>query len=243
MTHSLKMLCAPLCAAVALACASCASTDSENAAKNPEGSAPEGSVIGVDYGEEPVISYVRFRYLTDAQTRTIGEIFTGDEYTYGQLTLRSMPNKRAGMYFFVMFDYGPDEISLASQIELWVDSSDSAHPRLFVFSVPETHNVWREIKLGITGADWPDSKARVNAWKITVKSPSGKILTQKQSWLWSLRDPSGKKLGNPNLMKGEALPEINSAIPATGGKGANSQTPAKEPEVEKIEAPAVKKGS
>ena len=221
MTHSLKMLCAPLCAAVALACASCASTDSENAAKNPEGSAPEGSVIGVDYGEEPVISYVRFRYLTDAQTRTIGEIF----------------------YFFVMFNYGPDDISLASQIELWVDSSDSAHPRLFVFSVPETHNVWREIKLGITGADWPDSKARVNAWKITVKSPSGKILTQKQSWLWSLRDPSGKKLGNPNLMKGEALPEINSAIPATGGKGANSQTPAKEPEVEKIEAPAVKKGS
>lgn len=158
-----------------------------------EGSADSsnGSVIGLDY-ENSSISYCKMRYLKADETRTIPEIFTGEEYTYGQLTLRSQPNKRAGMYFFVMMDWGPDDISLASKIELSVDSSDSPKVRTFTFVVPETHSVLREIRLGLTGSDWKDPKARVNAWKIRILSPSGKLVCQKQSWLWSLRDNSHK---------------------------------------------------
>ena len=123
---------------------------------------------------------------SDAETRKILEVFTGDEYTYGRLTLRTQPKKRAGMYFFVMFGWEPDDIALGCKIELSIDSSDTPHPRTFTFTVPETHSVLREIRLGVTGKDWPDSQAVVNAWKIVVKSPSGKVITEKQSWLWGL---------------------------------------------------------
>ena len=125
--------------------------------------------------------------MTDAETRTIGEVFSGREITYGHLILRTEPQKRAGMYFFVMFGWEPDDISLASTIELSVDTNDNPHERTFLFAIPETHSVFREIKLGITGSDWPNPAARVNAWKIVVKSPSGEVITEKQSWLWGLK--------------------------------------------------------
>lgn len=196
----MKMRAAVASLALLAACSSDDGADELGAAQNSDAQ-DEGSIIGLDYKKDAKISYVRARYLTDAQTRTIGEIFTGEEHTYGQLTLRSNPNKRAGMYFFVMFGYGPDDISLASRIELSVDSTDSPHPRTFTFVVPETHSVLREIRLGLTGDDWKNPDAKANAWKIVVKSPSGKIVAQKQSWLWSLRDRDGNAITNPKLSK------------------------------------------
>lgn len=158
-----------------------------------------GSVIGSDYKDEVNISYCKMRYLRADETRTIPEIFTGEEYTYGQLTLRSQPTKRAGMYFFVMMDYGPDDISLASQIVISLDSTDNPRTRTFTFVVPETHSVLREMRLGITGSDWPNPKAAVNAWKIEIKSPSGKTICEKQSWLWSLKGAQRKEMSTPSV--------------------------------------------
>ena len=164
-------------------CLSCVACSSNQAPKETQTS---GSVIGINC-ENPTISYCKTRYLSTPETRTIPEIFTGEEYTYTQLTLRTQPNKRAGMYFFIMMDYGADEISLASTIEISLDSNDCSKVRTFTFRVPQTHSVLREMRLGITGSDWKNPKAVVNAWKIVIKSPSGKILCQKQSWLWAIK--------------------------------------------------------
>ena len=152
---------------------------------------PSNSTIGVDFKGEPKISYVLNRYISAPETRTIYETFTGEETTYGKLVMRSQPDNRAGMYFFVMFGYEPDDISLACSFELSVDSTADTKVHTYKFTVPETHSVTREIVLGVTGSDWPSPKARVNAWKLVLKSPSGKILAQKQSWLWE--DVSAKK--------------------------------------------------
>ena len=169
-------------ALTALICASllagaCSSEDS-----SPK--EPEKGTIGLDYEGEPKISYVLNRDISDPETRSIYEVFTGEETHYGKLVLRSQPDKRAGMYFFVMFGYEPDDIALACTFELSVDSTGDAKTRTYKFTVPETHSVTREIALGVTGSDWPWPKARVNAWKLVLKSPSGKVLAQKQSWLW-----------------------------------------------------------
>lgn len=179
--------------------AACASDEKGEVAESKS-----ANIIGLNYDNTAMFSYVRPRYLTDEETRTIGEIFTGEEYTHGQLIIRTQPDKRAGMYFFVMFDYAPDEIALASTFELTVDSSDFAHPRTYKFVVPQTHSVLREIKLGITGSDWKTPKGKVNAWKLVLKSPAGKVLAEKQSWLWSLRDAENKKLSNEELIKKNA---------------------------------------
>ena len=171
---------AALSAATALFCSCSGDTAADNA---PAGKS-DGGTIGVDFKGEPKISYVLPRFLNDAQTRSIYEVFTGDEINYGKLTMRTNPEKRAGMYFFVMFGYEPDDIALACTFELSVDSTADSRTRTYKFTVPETHSVTREVVLGLTGADWPNPKAKVNAWKLVLKSPSGKVLAQKQSWLW-----------------------------------------------------------
>lgn len=176
------------CGAIALSCiaiCACSSDESQEQESAPE--VDDSAILGVSNDiENAGISYCYHRYMGAAETRKILEVFTGDEYTYGRLTLRTQPKKRAGMYFFVMFGWEPDDIALGCKIELSIDSSDTPHPRTFTFTVPETHSVLREIRLGVTGKDWPDSQAVVNAWKIVVKSPSGKVITEKQSWLWGL---------------------------------------------------------
>lgn len=83
-----------------------------------------------------------------------------------------------------MFGYDPDDIALACTFELSVDSTGDSKAKTYKFTVPETHSVTREIALGVTGSDWPGPDAKVNAWKLVLKSPTGKILTQKHSWLW-----------------------------------------------------------
>ena len=155
-----------------------------------EKSASEGNsneIIGVNHKEEPKITYCLPRYITEQETRTIYEVFTGDEMPYGHLILRSQPKKRAGMYFFIMFGYKPDDIGLACRFVLEVDSNRHPHTRQFVFDVPETHSVFREVKLGITGNDWFGEDEKVNAWRLTLLSPTGKVITQSQSWLWSVK--------------------------------------------------------
>lgn len=152
----------------------------------------ESYIIGAGMKNEPKITYCLPRYLTDPETRTIAEVFSGDEFAHGHLIMRSQPKKRAGMYFFVMFGFEPDDIALACRFILEVDSTKHPHVRKFVFDVPETSSVLREVKLGLTGSDWLGRDEKVNAWRLTLLSPSGKILTQKQSWLWSVKHGDSK---------------------------------------------------
>ena len=108
-------------------------------------------IIGVNDPHAPVLSYCFSRYLTDSETRTIAEVFTGEEVTMGHLIMRTQPNKRAGMYFFLMFGYEPDAIALGCTFELSVDNNKQPKPQTYTFTVPETYPTLREVKLGITG--------------------------------------------------------------------------------------------
>ena len=150
-------------------------------------------IIGVNTKEEPKITYCLPRYISEDQSRSLYELFTGKEATYGHLILRTQPKIREGLYFFVMFGYAPDKIGLACKFVLEVDSNKDPLPRTFVFDVPETASVFREVKLGITGTDWSGKSEKVNAWRLTLLSPTGKIITQTQSWLWSVKYSDVKK--------------------------------------------------
>lgn len=171
-----------LAISVVIAMTACSSDDTDKTSQDDS-----NEIIGVNNKEEPKITYCLPRYITEQETRTIYEVFTGDEMPYGHLIMRSQPKKREGMYFFVMFGYKPDAIGLACRFILEVDSNRHPHPRTFVFDIPETHSVFREVKLGLTGNDWNGSEEKVNAWRLTLISPTGKIITQSQSWLWSVK--------------------------------------------------------
>lgn len=148
----------------------------------------KGSILGIDRNSDVKISYVYTKYMDDADTRSIGEALTGKEFTHGLLTFRTQEKSREGMYFFIMLDWAAEDIAMGCQIELSLDSTGIPIAKTYNFMVPETHSLLREIKIGVTGSDWKNSDDKVNAWKIVIKTPSGKVITQKQSWLWSLKE-------------------------------------------------------
>ncbi|MBO7522202.1 MAG: hypothetical protein J6T16_08205 [Opitutales bacterium] len=145
-----------------------------------------GSTLGYDRNSGVKILYVRTRYIKDSETRTIGEALTGEEFSHGYLTLRSDPESREGLYFFVMTQIGASSVSDGVKIELYVDSNKTPKARQFDFVVPETRNITREIKIGLTGGDWKGPNEKPNAYKIVIKTPAGRVIAEYKSWLWSL---------------------------------------------------------
>ena len=160
--------------AVAAACVSaCSSPSKEEAARRDF----DNSISNAE--NEPAVSDVIFRRLTDPETRSIYEVFTGREFGHGRLFLRTNPEDRNGLYAFVMFKTYVSEIQ-----------KDSFETKKFVWTVPENSSLLREVALGITGADAAGLDAENLAWKIQIKNPDGGMITQKQSWLLSIDNPS-----------------------------------------------------
>ncbi|MBR4597215.1 MAG: hypothetical protein IKO42_02330 [Opitutales bacterium] len=145
-----------------------------------------GDTLGYDRNSDVKILYVRTRYIKDSETRTIGEALTGEEFDHGYFTMRSDPDSREGLYFFIMTQIGASNISDGVKIELYVDSNKTPKVRQFDFVVPEKRNITREIKIGLTGGDWKDPKEKPNACKIVIKTPAGRTIAEYKSWLWSL---------------------------------------------------------
>jgi len=144
-------------------------------------------ILGINYKDECEISYCRIKYLDKHDATHLGDALFGEEYTHGYLTLRTQDKSRAGMYFFVMLS-GPDDIAKGSKIEIDVDSNATKKVNTYTFTVPETHSLLREMKLGITGKDWAGKDEKVNAWNIKVFTPDGTLAAEKSSWLWSMPD-------------------------------------------------------
>ncbi len=133
------------------------------------------------------ISYCRFKYLNKHKATHLGDRLFGEEYTHGYLTIRTQDKAREGMYCFLMIS-GIVDIAKGCTIELSIDASDKPKVSTYKFTVPQTESVFREIKLGITGKDWTNPEANINAWKVVIKSPSGEVVAEKASWLWSIKE-------------------------------------------------------
>ena len=136
------------------------------------------------------ISDVNFREMTDDETRSIYEVFTGKEFGHGRLILRTDQSDRSGLYFFVMFDTYRRNILKGTLVKLYVQTVLSHIVYKFTYIVPENTTLLRELVLGITGKDSKKVCEKVQAWKIEVLSPEDKLITQQQSWLWSVENPS-----------------------------------------------------
>lgn len=174
--------------AVAAACVSaCSSPSKEEAARRDF----DNSISNAE--NEPAVSDVIFRRLTDPETRSIYEVFTGREFGHGRLFLRTNPEDRNGLYAFVMFKTYVSEIQKDSTIELFIQPKNSFETKKFVWTVPENSSLLREVALGITGADAAGLDAENLAWKIRIKNPEDGLITQRQSWLWSIDNPSAEE--------------------------------------------------
>lgn len=126
-------------------------------------------------------SGVERRYAPEKDFTRISEYFTGEENTSGRLYLRSQPDEREGYYWIVST---PESLrSEPGRVTLEAHIPGSPETRLESFEV-KTFNE-QSIWVGMTGSDWPSSKARPVAWQLTVYDRQGAAVFQRESFLWS----------------------------------------------------------
>ena len=136
-----------------------------------------------------LIDDVNTKFMTDDENRTIYEVFTDKEFGHGKLILRTDNTDRTGLYFFVMFNTYKYNIQTGSQILLYFQTNNSNKNYRFSYTIPETSSLFRELVLGVTGKDALNLEKEILAWKIEVKTPDGRMITQKKSWLWTIENP------------------------------------------------------
>lgn len=120
------------------------------------------------------------------------------EATAGDIVSRTDPSLRDGMYFHIGVPLMVD-ISAHSHVILEYIHNDSPEVSTRIFEMPEMkktqRNPFMEIRLGLTGKDWPSvdgkgktSKRRLVAWRLTFRDNTGLILGRTHSFLWSLSE-------------------------------------------------------
>lgn len=122
-------------------------------------------------------------YMPAASFVRVSEYFNGKENTRGATIVRTQPNAREGFYFNLR-TRAESAIEVA-WVELQYISPAAPEPRTesFAVSLPRGSHL---LRFGITGADWPDAKARPVAWKLRLLSADGAELATEQSYLWSM---------------------------------------------------------
>ncbi len=117
----------------------------------------------------------------------ISEYFTEKENTGGRTVVRTHPDQRAGYYFLVRVDNSAAAIEGAKFV-VDVIAPDSADPKTFSFpaAIPTGGGAFN---LGLTGADWTNKRLRPVAWKLSLVGSDGKVLLEKQSFLWAKPTP------------------------------------------------------
>jgi hypothetical protein len=119
-----------------------------------------------------------------ASFQRVSEYFNGKENTGGMIVRRTRPGERAGLYWLMRLKNRGTPIA-GARFELQVITPATPEPQTFTFSadVPAGSAVY---ELGLTGADWPDAKARPAAWRLRLLAADGRTLIGEKSFLWEL---------------------------------------------------------
>lgn len=134
------------------------------------------------------IRYVTHRVLATEDLKRVSEYFTGREDTGGDIVRRTDSRARRGLYFLVAlghFDRLPDGATAVLEFV----AADKPEPFRHHFVLPPLRGpgAFQEIRLGVTGADWPESNPDIIAWKITLRDPkTGAPIVSAKSFLWEL---------------------------------------------------------
>ena len=125
------------------------------------------------------------QFMEEQSFQRISEFFSGTEKSGPYLIVRTQPDVRGGEYFIITLDKRVRTLPEGTRIKLEVVRPDSNTPPAYTLEIPSKRPNTRQICAGITGSDWPDADIRPLAWKISFINSEGKIIAQKQSYLWT----------------------------------------------------------
>lgn len=156
-----------LLALIGLALAGCAST-------------PDEPIRSVEIKE------IKPRYIAEENFKRISEYWSGAENLGNRVILRSDPEVREGFYFTLVLDEKVRDLPRGTIITGEFYTPVSTDLQTHEFRLPNKLPKTKEVFVGLTGADWPEPGGVPGAWRFTIKDANGKLLTQKQSYLWSM---------------------------------------------------------
>ncbi len=113
---------------------------------------------------------------------SISEFFGGAEASRGRTILRTDPSERGGFYWLVRVRNAGAPFEAVLEIE-WIAPGE-IDPRRQRFPVT-IESGSRVLLAGLTGADWPDAKARPNAWQVRLLDAAEQPVATEESFLWA----------------------------------------------------------
>ena len=132
----------------------------------------------------PEARFVSLRYLEKQAFLRISEYFYGKENVGNRLICRSRPDARAGLYVILSLKESTRNLPQDLVARWQVISPKSPDPVEHRIAVPNDRTRGKDLFVGLTGADWPDPKARPVAWKLSLETSDGKVILERKSFLW-----------------------------------------------------------
>jgi hypothetical protein len=117
---------------------------------------------------------------------SLAEHLTGREHQGREQVHRSTPEDRAGYYFLVRLDRAKGDPQAARAV-LEVIDKRGPEARRFEWQLSETRRRSQVYQFGLTGPDWMDEDATPLAWRLRLLDPTGGVLAERESFLWSAR--------------------------------------------------------
>lgn len=116
------------------------------------------------------------------------EYKTGEELVGKWTVLRSTPGERTGMYFLTRVENAGARLE-GAVFTVRVIRPDSTETKVFTFpaGIPAGSQLF---ELGLTGGDWVAARTMPVAWEVELRSPDGRLLAQRSSFLWEKPDAS-----------------------------------------------------
>jgi len=131
------------------------------------------------------IEEIKPRYIKEASFKRISSYLSGKEDFGNRVILSSDPSERTGFYFTLILSESIRRLPTGTVIEGEFFTPASVEQQKHEFSLPNKRPRTKEIFIGLTGADWPQNGGTPAAWRFSIKDPNGKVLAEKQSYLWS----------------------------------------------------------
>jgi len=132
------------------------------------------------------IEEIKPRYIETEQFKRISEYMSGKEYSGDRIILRTTPEQRTGYYFTLILDEDVRRLPKGTVIIGEFYTPKSVEPQTHEFTLPSKRTSTKEIFIGLTGQDWPEKNAVPAAWRFAIKDANGKLIGEKQSYLWGL---------------------------------------------------------
>lgn len=135
------------------------------------------------------IKSVETVYRSEDSFIRISEYLNGERLEGPEVTARTHPDHRAGLYFRVVLAHPVAESGAMVRAEVSVLTADDPEPAVFLLEWPDATSRSSVLLLGLTGEDWPENPEAPHptAWRVRLLDARQEVVAEWRSFLWGAR--------------------------------------------------------